>query len=42
MCHVLLIEDEPLIAEYVAALAEIAGATSSTIVDTVKGAVDAA
>ena len=36
MCHVLVIEDEPLIAEYVAALAEMAGATSSTIVDTVK------
>ncbi|WP_242140618.1 response regulator [Sphingomonas sp. TREG-RG-20F-R18-01] len=42
MCHVLVIEDEPLIAEYVAALAEMAGATSSTIADTVKSAVDAA
>ena len=39
MFHVLVIEDEPLIADYVAALA---GATSSTIVDTIKGAVDAA
>ena len=29
MFHVLVIEDEPLIADYVAALAEMAGATSS-------------
>ena len=42
MFHVLVIEDEPLIADYVAALAEMAGATSSTIVDTIKGALDAA
>lgn len=42
MCHVLMIEDDPLIAEYVAALAEMAGATSSVIADTVKGSVDAA
>lgn len=39
MCHVLVIEDEPLIAEYVGALAEMAGATSFTIADTVGGAV---
>jgi DNA-binding NtrC family response regulator len=33
MCHTLIIEDEFLIAEYIADLAERAGATSYTIVD---------
>lgn len=42
MCHVLVIEDEPLIAEYVGGLAEMAGATSFVIADTVAMAVDAA
>lgn len=42
MCHVLVIEDEPLIAEYVGALAEMAGAKSYTIADTVDMAVHAA
>lgn len=42
MCHVLVIEDEPLIAEYVGALAEMAGATSFVIADTTGSAVDAA
>lgn len=33
MCHALIIEDEPLIADYVATLAEEAGATSVDFAD---------
>jgi len=42
MCHVLVIEDEPLIAEYVGGLAEMAGAISCAIADSVATAVGAA
>jgi len=42
MYHVLVIEDESLIADYVGGLAEMAGATSFAIADTVAVAVDAA
>lgn len=42
MCHVLIIEDECLIAEHIAALAEDGGATSVRIAATEQDAVDAA
>lgn len=42
MCHVLVIEDEWLLAEYVSDLAERAGATSIVTADTEAGAVAAA
>lgn len=42
MCHALVIEDDYLAADYVAALAEIAGATTSEIAQTEEAAVEAA
>lgn len=42
MCHVLIIEDEWLLAEYIADIAERAGATSIDTADTEAGAVLAA
>jgi DNA-binding NtrC family response regulator len=42
MCHVLIIEDEWLIAEHLSYLAEEAGATSTSIASTEDGAVAAA
>lgn len=42
MCHVLVIEDEWLLAEYIADLAERAGATSIDRVDCEADAIDAA
>jgi DNA-binding response OmpR family regulator len=42
MCHALIIEDDYLVADYVAALAEIAGATSSEIAQTEVAALEAA
>jgi CheY-like chemotaxis protein len=42
MCHALVIEDDYLAADYVAALAEIAGATTSDIAQTEEAAVEAA
>lgn len=42
MCHVLIIEDEWLIADYLASLAERAGATSVAMAYTEEEAVDAA
>lgn len=42
MCHALVIEDDYLAADYVAALAEIAGATTSEIAQTEDAAVEAA
>lgn len=42
MCHVLVIEDDWMIAEYVAAVARVAGATSVDMADTQHGAVAAA
>jgi CheY-like chemotaxis protein len=42
MCHVLIIEDEWLIAEYIECLARDAGATSATTVDCEDDAVAAA
>lgn len=42
MCHVLIIEDEWLLAEYVSDIAERAGATSIVTADTEAGAVAAA
>jgi CheY-like chemotaxis protein len=42
MCHALVIEDDYLAADYVAALAEIAGATTSEIAQTEEAAVRAA
>lgn len=42
MCHILVIEDEPLIAEFVADIAERAGATSVDMANTETEAVDAA
>ncbi len=42
MCHALVIEDDYLAADYVAALAEIAGAKTSQIAQTEEAAVEAA
>jgi CheY-like chemotaxis protein len=42
MCHVLIIEDEWMIAEHMAGLAEDAGATSIEVVTTEREAVEAA
>ncbi|WP_310106418.1 response regulator [Sphingomonas sp. BE138] len=42
MCHVLVIEDEPLIAEWVSDLASDGGATSIDIADTQAGAIASA
>jgi CheY-like chemotaxis protein len=42
MCHVLIIEDEWLIADHIEQLARDAGATSVTITDSEADAVDAA
>ena len=42
MCHVLVIEDEPLIADYLADVAEIAGATSVVLAATERDAIAAA
>lgn len=42
MCHVLVIEDEPLVAEYVADLASDGGATSIDFADTEASAIAAA
>ncbi|QQV77580.1 response regulator [Sphingomonas aliaeris] len=42
MCHVLIIEDEWLIAEYIECLARDAGATSATTVDCEDDAIAAA
>jgi CheY-like chemotaxis protein len=42
MCHVLVIEDDFLIAIHITALVEEAGATSVAVADTEQGAIDAA
>lgn len=42
MCHVLVIEDDWMIAEHVADIARDAGATSIDMADTQQGAVEAA
>jgi CheY-like chemotaxis protein len=42
MCHALVIEDDFLAADYIAALAELAGATSTAIATTEDAAVRAA
>ncbi len=42
MCHALVIEDDYLAADYVAALAEVAGAATSEIAQTEGAAVEAA
>lgn len=42
MCHVLVIEDEPLIAEFVADIAERCGATSVAFAESEQEAVEAA
>lgn len=42
MCHVLVIEDEPLIADHIAYIAEMAGATSVVFATTEAEAITAA
>lgn len=42
MCHVLIIEDEPVIAEYIGAVAADAGASTFSFAATEREAIDAA